>query len=157
AIASPLVFALATAVLIGWVLIAGGAVEILHCFADREWRGFFQDLLSGILYLVIGLMVVASPAATLVTVTLLIALFLIIGRVFRTLVALVERFPHRGWMLLDGLIALLLGLSIWRQWPLSGLWVVGLFVGIEMLFHGWSMIMLGLAGKRVRSVITSRL
>lgn len=156
ALGSPLVMGMATAVLIGWVLIIGGVIGILHAFADREWRGFFLDLLSGILYLAIGFMIVANPAATLVSVTLLIAMFLIIGGAIRILVALVEQFPHRGWMLLNGVISLLLGISIWRQWPLSGLWVVGLFVGIEMLLHGWSMIMLGMGCKRMRSGITSR-
>ena len=157
ALAMPLVMGLATAVLIGWVLIVGGVIGIVHGFADRNWRGFFLNLLSGILYLVIGFMVVANPDAALVVVTLLIAMFLIFGGIFRTIMALIERFPHRGWMLLNGVISLLLGISIWRQWPLSGLWVVGLFVGIEMLFHGWSMVMLGLAARRLRLAIASRL
>jgi uncharacterized membrane protein HdeD (DUF308 family) len=56
-----------------------------------------------------------------------------------------ERFDGWQWMLLNGVIALLLGVSIWRQWPFSGLWVIGLFVGIEMLLSGFSWLMLGLA------------
>jgi uncharacterized membrane protein HdeD (DUF308 family) len=48
-------------------------------------------------------------------------------------------------MLLNGIISVCLGISIWQQWPYSGLWVIGLFVGIEMLFCGWSWVMLGLA------------
>lgn len=157
ALGAPLVMGLATAVLIGWVLMIGGVLEIVHGVADRQWRGFFVGLLGGVLYVVIGFMVVANPAATLLTVTLLVAMFLIISGIFRTVMALVERFPHWGWMLLNGIISLLLGISIWRQWPLSGLWVVGLFVGIEMLLNGWSLIMLGLAGKRLRAAITSEL
>jgi uncharacterized membrane protein HdeD (DUF308 family) len=157
ALGSPLVIGLATAVLIGWVLMIGGVLEIVHGFADRQWRGFFLDLLGGILYLVIGFMVVANPGLTLLTVTMLVAMFLFTSGIFRIVMALAERFPHWGWMLLNGIISLLLGISIWRQWPVSGLWVVGLFVGIEMLLHGWSLVMLGLAGKRLRAVITSKL
>jgi uncharacterized membrane protein HdeD (DUF308 family) len=157
AIVVPHVIALATAVLIGWLLIIGGVIEIFQAIFDRGWRGFFIDLLAGILYLVLGFMIVANPGVALVTVTLLIAMFLIIGGIFRTLMALVDQYPHRGWMLLDGIISLLLGFAIWRRWPASALWVVGLFVGIELLLHGWSLIMLGLAGKRVRLGITSRL
>ncbi len=155
ALGSPLVMGLATAVLIGWMLIIGGVLEIVHGIAGRQWRGFFVDLLSGVLYVVIGFMVAANPGLTLLTVTLLVAMFLFISGIFRIVMALAERFPHRGWMLLNGMISLLLGVSIWRQWPLSGLWVVGLFVGIELLLHGWSLIMLGLAGKRLRAAITS--
>jgi uncharacterized membrane protein HdeD (DUF308 family) len=50
-------------------------------------------------------------------------------------------------VLLNGVVTLVLGIMIWRQWPLSGLWVIGLFVGIEMIFYGWSLVMLALAGR----------
>jgi uncharacterized membrane protein HdeD (DUF308 family) len=52
-------------------------------------------------------------------------------------------------MLLNGLVTLLLGISIWRQWPESSLWVIGLFIGIDLIFAGWSWIMLALAVKSV--------
>jgi len=66
-------------------------------------------------------------------------------RAVTSVMSLVDRFEGWGWSLLSGIISLLLGLAIWRQWPLSGLWVIGLFVGIEMLFSGLSWLMLGLA------------
>jgi uncharacterized membrane protein HdeD (DUF308 family) len=53
------------------------------------------------------------------------------------------------WLLLHGVVNLLLGLLIWRQWPLSGLWVIGLFIGIDLLFNGWSLVMLGLAARKI--------
>ena len=52
-------------------------------------------------------------------------------------------------VLLHGVVNLLLGIAVWRQWPLSGLWVIGLFVGIDMLLNGWSLVMLGLAAKNL--------
>jgi uncharacterized membrane protein HdeD (DUF308 family) len=79
----------------------------------------------------------------------MIALFLIIGGVFRMVVAFAVQFHNRPWLFLHGAIDVLLGILIWRQWPLSGLWVIGLFVGIDMIFNGWSLIMLGLAAKRL--------
>ena len=84
ALGSPLVMGLATAVLIGWVLIVGGILEIVHGIAGRQWRGFFVDLISGVLYAAIGFMVVANPGVALASVTLLIAMFLIISGAFRT-------------------------------------------------------------------------
>jgi uncharacterized membrane protein HdeD (DUF308 family) len=51
--------------------------------------------------------------------------------------------------LLHGVVILLLGIAIWRQWPLSGLWVIGLFIGIDMVLNGWSLVMLGLAAKKI--------
>lgn len=94
-------------------------------------------------------MVVANPGATAVALTLLIAMFLIFGGIFRIAAAVSVRYPNWGWVLLHGGVNLLLGILIWRQWPLSGLWVIGLFIGIEMLFNGWSLVMLGLSAKNL--------
>ena len=140
---------LATMVFVGWFLIAAGVLEAVHAFSCKRWGGFFVDLLTGVLYVVVGFMVVANPAATAVTLSLLIAMFLTFGGLFRVVIALIVRFPNWGWMMLHGLVNLLLGIAIWRQWPLSGMWVIGLFVGIDMLLNGWSLVMLGLAAKRL--------
>jgi uncharacterized membrane protein HdeD (DUF308 family) len=61
----------------------------------------------------------------------------------------VERFHGWGWVLANGIVTLILGVLIWREWPESALWVIGMFVGIDMLFAGWSWVMTALA---VRSV-----
>jgi uncharacterized membrane protein HdeD (DUF308 family) len=53
------------------------------------------------------------------------------------------------WTLVSGIVSLLLGMLIWSQWPLSGVWAVGLLVGINILFSGWSLIALGAAARRV--------
>ena len=141
--------------LIGWLLVVGGLLEGVHAFwRERGWGGFFIDLLTGILYVVVGFMIVANPAETAVTLALLIALFLMFSGLFRIVVALLLRFPHWGWLVLHGVINLLLGIAVWRQWPLSGLWVIGLFVGIDMLCNGWSLVMLGLAAKKLPETVT---
>ena len=80
--------------------------------------------------------------------TLIIAIFLIISGIFRIVSALSERFTGWGWVLLNGGVSLLLGLLIYKQWPLSGLWVIGLFVGIDLIFNGWAWIMLSLAMRK---------
>jgi uncharacterized membrane protein HdeD (DUF308 family) len=137
-------------VLLGWLLIIGGVLEGIHAFwRERAWGGFFIDLLTGILYVVVGFMVLANPGEAAMALTLLIALFLMFSGLFRIVVALILRFPHWGWLTLHGAVNLVLGIAIWRQWPLSGLWVIGLFVGIDMIFNGWSLVMLGLAAKKL--------
>ena len=65
--------------------------------------------------------------------------------ILRIGLSVAERFEGWGWVLLNGVVSVILGAGIWREWPLSGLWVIGLFVGIEMLFGGLSWVMLGLA------------
>jgi uncharacterized membrane protein HdeD (DUF308 family) len=136
-------------VLMGWLMIGGGLVEAIHAFRCKKWSGFFIDLLTGLLYVVVGFMIVGNPGATAVTLTLLIAMFLIFGGIFRVVIALVVRYQNWVWLVLHGAVNLFLGIAIWRQWPLSGMWVIGLFIGIDMIFNGWSLVMLGLAAKNL--------
>jgi uncharacterized membrane protein HdeD (DUF308 family) len=126
-------------------------MQVVHAFAFKEWSGFFIDLLTGLLYIAVGFMIVANPEVSAASLTLLIALFLIFGGIFKIAVAITTRYQHWGWLLLYGVVTLALGISIWRQWPLSGLWVIGLFVGIDMILNGWSLVMLGLIAKRFSS------
>ena len=134
---------------VGWLMIVTGVLEVLHSFTVKRWGGFFIDLLLGMLYAVVGFMIVANPQATAITLTLLIAMFLIFGGLFRIVIALANRYRHWLWLLLSGVINVVLGVLIWQQWPYTGLWVIGLFVGIDMIFYGWSLIMLSLAAKNL--------
>jgi uncharacterized membrane protein HdeD (DUF308 family) len=97
-------------------------------------------MLGGILYLVLGFLMVQRPLAAAAIFTLMLAAAFFVGGLFRIIVALSERFYGWGWVLLNGLITLVLGILIWRQWPEAKFWVIGLFVGIDMLFDGWSLV-----------------
>jgi len=149
AIGSAFLMTIASVFFFGWILLIGGVMEVVHAFWHKRWAGFFLDLLTGILYVVAGWMMITNPQESALLLTLLIAMFLVFQGVFRIVAALAVRYPHWGWVLLDGVVSLLLGVLIWRRWPVSGLWVIGLFVGIEMLLNGWSLVMLGLTGRNL--------
>jgi uncharacterized membrane protein HdeD (DUF308 family) len=155
ALSSSLLMTVFSMTLLGWVMCTSGILQAVHAFTCKGWSGFFIDLLAGVLYVVVGFMVIANPAATAVALTLLIAVFLIFGGIFRVVVSLVVRYPNWIWMFLHGVVILLLGISIWKQWPLSGLWVIGLFVGIDLIFNGLSLVMLGLAAKKLPLATTA--
>ena len=135
-------------IFLGWLLIIGGVLHVIHGFKHRPWSGFFINLLAGVLYAVAGLVMVANPALAAVTLTLLIAMILIVAGLFRLFVAFSTPLDHRGWLILNGVVSILLGVMIWRSWPVSGLWVIGMFVGIDMIFDGWTEIMLALSVRR---------
>jgi uncharacterized membrane protein HdeD (DUF308 family) len=139
---------LASMYFFGWLLIIGGVVEAVQAFWQRQWGGLIFHLLSGVLYAVVGFMVLGNPAAGATALTLIIALFFLIAGAFRIIVSLTMRFPEWHWLLLNGAITLLLGLLIWKQWPSSALWVIGLFIGIELIFTGSAWVMLSLAARR---------
>ena len=145
AISSALIATLATTLVFGILLLLGAVFQIGTAFWGRSWRGFFLHLLAGVLYLIVGLFMIENPVEAALGLTLVVAAYLLVGGILRIVLSVVERFDGWGWVLLNGVVSLLLGVAIWRQWPLSGLWVIGLFVGIEMLFNGLSLLMLGLA------------
>jgi uncharacterized membrane protein HdeD (DUF308 family) len=102
-------------------------------------------------------MIINRPAESAIELTLIIAFFLIFGGIFRVIYALSERFTGWGWVLLNGGVSLLLGLLVYKQWPGSGLWLIGLFVGIELIFNGWAWIMLSLGLRPTGSATKSNM
>jgi uncharacterized membrane protein HdeD (DUF308 family) len=140
---------IASVMFFGWLLLAGGLLAIVHGFRQKQWSGFFLDLAMGALYAVAGVMVIGHPVEAALNLTLVIALFLMAGGVLRIVAAFAGVLQHRWWVLLNGVITLVLGVMIWRQWPLSGLWVIGLFVGIDLIVYGWSLVMLGLSARQL--------
>ena len=147
AIGSAVAMTIVSVMFFGWLLIIGGVFEAIHGFTRRPWSGFFINLLGGVLYAVAGVAMVTHPALAAVTLTLLIGIVLIVAGVFRLFIAFSTRLHHRGWLILNGVISILLGAMIWSSWPLSGLWVIGLFIGIDMIFDGWTEIMLALSAR----------
>ncbi|QDT66915.1 HdeD family acid-resistance protein [Calycomorphotria hydatis] len=151
AIGSPFVVGGTIVVFLGVLMLVGGIAQAGHAFARKEWSGFFIDLLIGLLYCVIGVMFMVHTGGALAILTLLIAISLILGGIFRVVAALVINPPHWFWILLNGVISLVLGILIFNQLPDSAMWVIGLFVGIDMLFNGWSLIFLGITAKNLPS------
>lgn len=149
AIGSAAVMTIVSVMFLGWLLIIGGLFEVIHGFARRRWSGFFVNLLGGVLYAVAGLVMVANPGLAAITLTLLIAMILIAAGAFRLFIAFSTALQHRGWLIFNGAISILLGVSIWSSWPVSGLWVIGLFIGIDMIFDGWTEVMLALSARRL--------
>lgn len=145
ALGSLVVATLATAVALGLLLLISGVAETAGAFWTRGWSGFFLHLLSGVLSIVVGVLFIRAPIDAVLVMTLLLALFLLVGGIFRIVSALMYRFSAWGWPLLSGIIDLILGVMIWLGWPATAFWVIGLFVGISLIFRGVNWIGLGAA------------
>ena len=143
------VFTLASMVFIGWLMIMAGVLQTAHGFSVKAWGGFFIEILAGLLYTVVGFLIIIHPAAAAVELTLIIAVLLIVGGLFRIAIAIAVRLPNSIWLLIHGAVNILLGTAIIGQWPSSGLWVIGTFIGIDMIFNGWTLVMLSLAAKQI--------
>ena len=150
ALSLPLLFTLGTMLFFGLLLVVAGVVDIGSAFWARKWRGFLLHLLVGILYLSVALFFVERPGLAAAGFTLMLAVFFLVGGLFRIVVALSQRFPGWGWALANGVITLLLGVLIWQEWPESAVWVIGTFIGIELIFNGCTWVMLALALRNSR-------
>ncbi len=151
AIGSPFIAGMAVITVLGCFLIVGGILQIIAAFWTRGWGGFFLNLLVGILYFVVGVVMLERTEEALLFWTLFIAVALIIGGIFRIVASLTNQFAGYGWVLAGGIIDLILGIMIWRQWPASALWVIGLFLGISLLFNGSTWVALGLSIREIPS------
>jgi uncharacterized membrane protein HdeD (DUF308 family) len=140
---------LATAVAIGALLLVSGMAEIIGAFWCRGWNGFLLHLLSGVLSVVVGALFLRAPGDALLALTMLLACLLTVGGVFKIVAAIAYRFGAWGWVLLSGVVDFILAMMIWQEWPASALWVIGMFVGISLVFRGFNWIGLGLAVRAI--------
>jgi len=135
----------------GLVVLAVGIVQTISSFWAPKWSGTLLHLLIGILYIVVGVMVLDSPLEAAAAFALLMSAFFIVSGVFRIVASLYMRFHNWGWSVLSGVVSLLLGLIIWSNWPLSTP-VIGIFVGLEVLFNGVAWLMLALSLKQIKKL-----
>ena len=143
AIASPLQSSVGIVIVLAATLVVSGIALVVTAFWTGHWSAFLIQILIGVLYIMLGMMMTEAPLKTTAALTLFVAGLLMVAGIFRVVAALVLRFPQWGWVLLNGIVTVMFGLIIYRNFPESALWVIGLFVGVEMLLNGFSWIMLG--------------
>jgi uncharacterized membrane protein HdeD (DUF308 family) len=145
------VAATASAVLIvGIMMIMAGVAEIVAAFNVKDWGKFALWMLLGLLYVAAGVICIVDPLAAAVILTLMVGAALVVGGILRMVLAWNMREAGKpwGWVLVSGIISLLLGLEIIAQWPYSGVYVLGIFLGIDLIFIGSGWLAIGLALKR---------
>ena len=148
AIAAPLAAGVSITIMVGTLLIIGGIGE---CFLAFQAGAFGRGLLIfivGALMAVAGFYMVSQPVAGLAAITLFLTAYFIVSGIIE-IIAAVQIRPSSGWgwMLFNGIVTLVLGILLWRQFPLSGAWAVGVLFGIKMIFSGWTLVFIGNAVK----------
>lgn len=142
---------IATVLVIGIFLIGGGALMAINTFQSKGWQSRWWQLLIALLYVAAGVLIVIDPLVASLTLTLLIAAFIFAAGILRLMIAWQHRGERgNGLFWLTGFIAILLAIVIAAGWPISGLTVIGIFVSLELLFHGAACIGLALAIKGAR-------
>jgi uncharacterized membrane protein HdeD (DUF308 family) len=150
AIIRPAAAGLGVALLVGWLFVFGGVGHFIAAFEGGGARRVLLQILAGVAFVIGGLYLLMHPLLGLSSLTLLLAAVIIVAAVCE----IVAYFRHKGeqasgWMLFNGIVALLVGGIIWLHWPWSSVWALGTLVGVNLLLTGIARLMLGLAGRRL--------
>lgn len=142
---------LAGVLFFGVLLLVGGVLQLFDAFKYGGWKSTFLHAAIALVYVLAGFLMVVDPAGAAVALTLFLGAALVAAGVLRVAICIQHR-DQRGWkwMALGGLASIALGAVILVGWPISGLWVIGLFIAIELLINGWTAIFLGLAARRAK-------
>jgi uncharacterized membrane protein HdeD (DUF308 family) len=144
AIATPILAGEAVITAVGILLLVGGVGQLIHAARDEISAAMAIGIFSGILPIVCGIVLLFRPLLALSIIGLvLVVYFLVEGLTLCVLCFRMRRHEGRWWVLINGLLAIVLAVLLWRQWPLSGAWAVGVLVGVHILFTGVTMIVIG--------------
>jgi uncharacterized membrane protein HdeD (DUF308 family) len=138
-----------TVFVVGVMMLLAGVAEVISAFQIKSWGKFLLWVLLGVLYIVAGFATFENPLLAAALLTLLLGFALIASGVMRIVLAfsMKQEMPW-VWVAVSGVITLLLGLIILAHWPVSGLYILGLFLGIDLIIAGLGWIGIGLGLKR---------
>lgn len=135
---------------VGIMMLIAGIAEVINAFQIKTWGKFLLWLLLGALYIVAGFVTFENPLLAAAVLTLLLGFALVASGIMRIILgfSMKEGMPW-VWVVLSGAITLLLGIVILVHWPVSGLYILGLFLGIDLVFAGVGWIGVGLGLRKV--------
>jgi uncharacterized membrane protein HdeD (DUF308 family) len=154
AIVVPHAAGIAVTVLVGWLLVFSGVAHVAFGWHTRSTGTLLWEFLLGVAYILVGGYLLMNLTVGLASLTLALTMYLLAEGVLELILSFRLR-PMSGsvWLLIDGLITMILAVMIWKAWPSSGAWVIGVLFGISMLFSGVARLILSLAVRRLVTVL----
>lgn len=145
---------LAGVIFLGAMMLVGGIFQIIQTFSVRGWRGFLLNLLMGIVYVIAGLLVMREPLTGAFVLTLFLAACLLVGGIFRIVLAVQHRDLPGWWlMVLSGIISIVIAVLLYvllANAPWSSLVVIGTLIAFELVILGITYTSFGLALRRTK-------
>jgi uncharacterized membrane protein HdeD (DUF308 family) len=135
---------------IGWITLVSGIVMIIEAFQSKPVRGFWLNLIVGVFYVIAGVYILLNLGAALLALTFAFGFLFIVEGIFTIIMAFTNRAGHRAsWLVaLNGVVTLILGIMVLNRFPVSALWLIGLYVGISLLMSGVSLLTAALITRR---------
>lgn len=148
AILVPAVASVGTAIFIGWILVIVGAFLVAGAFAAHTVGSVIWRLLWALLTVIVGLWLILEPHNGTLTLTLVLGIYFLLMGITRIAVAFAGRGKQgAGLVGLSGFAGLLIGILVLAKFPSSADWAIGLLVGIDLIFAGWTLVSVALVGK----------
>jgi uncharacterized membrane protein HdeD (DUF308 family) len=156
AIFSPVVASAFFTSFMGWLTLIGGVVMIIESFVSKPVKGFWLNLIVGIFYVIAGWYILSNLVAAVAVLTFTFGILFIVEGIFTIVIGFTQKAGRSAsWLVvLNGIITLVLGILVLNNWPTSALWLIGLYVGISLLFSGISLLVAALLTRRVVSDIS---
>ncbi len=142
---------LSSVLLFGSFMMAGGVLQIWEAIKGvNGWKSRMPHLIGGALYLFGGVVCALNPVAASLALTIILAASILAAGIFRVIVAFQHRkeLPDWGILLVSGLASIAIAILIGFAWPYSALWTLGLFISIDLIFNGWSHVVIAIAAKK---------
>lgn len=150
AIIAPAIASAFFTAMMGWISLISGVVMIVQSFRSHPVRGFWLNLIVGIFYAVAGLYILFNLGAALLALTLAFGILFVVEGIFTIIMGFTQKAGRSmSWLVvLNGVVTLILGIMVLNRWPISALWLIGLYVGISLLFSGVSLLAAALAARK---------
>jgi uncharacterized membrane protein HdeD (DUF308 family) len=125
-----------TVLVFGWLLLISGVFALVQSFTVGSWSGFFLNLLSALLRGFTGYLLVRYPLIGAESLTMVLASFFIVGGLFRAIGSGMVKFPRWGWAVFSGIVSVALGIMLFWQIPIAGIWFIGFALGVDLIVDG---------------------
>src|SRR5215470_13407790 len=133
----PVVSSVAVVFFLGWLLIFSGILQGISLIGAHDVPHFWLQLISVVLFVIVGLLFLRNPGESLLTLTLLLIVFFMVEGISKVIFSLTIRpFPKWGWVLASGIVGIVLAFYLWANIPVTAIWLLGVVLGIELISEG---------------------
>jgi uncharacterized membrane protein HdeD (DUF308 family) len=155
ALGSVVLATVASVLIVGVMMIVAGAAELINAFQIKSWGKFLIWALLGVLYIVAGFVTFENPLFAALVLTLILGASLVVSGIMRLVLAFsMKRETPWIWVALSAIITLVLGLLILARWPINSIYILGIFLGVDLIIAGIGWIGLGAGLRRVLPAAT---
>ena len=142
---------LSSVLLFASFMMAGGVLQLIEAIgAAKGWKSRLLNIVSGFVYIAGGVVCAINPVAASLALTLILAASIFVVGVFRVVTAFQHKDELRDWgiVLVSGLASIAIAILIGISWPFSALWTLGIFISVDLIFNGWSHVVIALAARK---------